>query len=107
MALLDCEFTFEQATHKAVIVDLSLNGAFLSSKFRPPEEGSIRICIQSKHLKNPLTMSATVVRGHWGMSEHGKHGRFGVRFSRIAPELIHLINALQVRTGHNRVAQSQ
>jgi hypothetical protein len=93
-ALLPCEFTFEGATHKGVIVDLSLNGAFISSELLPPPKSVITVLLQSRHLKQPVTLHAHVVRGGWGTAEHGKLGRFGIRFDRAAPELIGLLNAL-------------
>ncbi len=93
-ALLPCEFTYENVTRQAVIVDLSLNGAFLSSKSLPPKDAPITISLFSTHLKKPLLLDGKIARRGWGTSEEGNIGRFGVRFDRVSPELINLLRAL-------------
>ncbi len=93
-ALLSCEFTFEQTIHKAVIVDISLRGAFLSSKILPPKGSLIKISLQSTALAKPLTLDGEVLRGETGWTEHGRAGRFAIRFLRPDTELIGLIKAL-------------
>ena len=93
-ALLDCEFTFKELTHKAVIVDLSLNGALLSSKFLPPKGTTVKILLPSPQLKETLALDGTVVRGGWGMSDHGEKSRFSVQFDSLTPDLIKILNSL-------------
>ncbi len=93
-ALLPCEFTYDNVTRQAVIVDLSLNGAFLSSKSLPPKDAPITISLFSTHLKKPLLLAGKIARRGWGTSEEGNIGRFGVRFDRVSPELINLLRAL-------------
>ncbi len=68
-ALLDCEVKYRGITLKAVIVDLSLNGALLSSKYLPPKGDAVTVFLQSPQLKEPLALESTVVRGAWAMSE--------------------------------------
>ncbi len=93
-ALLPCEFTYDNVTRQAVIVDLSLNGAFLSAKSLPPEDARITISLFSTYLKKPLLLDGRIARRGWGTSEEGNIGRFGVRFDRVSPELINLLRAL-------------
>ena len=93
-ALLPCEFTYDKVTRQAVIVDLSLNGAFISSKSLPPKDAPVTISLFSTHLKKPLLLDGKIARGGWGTSEEGDVGRFGVRFNRVTPELITLLRAL-------------
>ncbi len=94
-ARLKCEIIFEQVTYPAVLVDISLGGAFLTSKFLPPVNSIIQVCVHSGYLRKPLTVKAMVVRGVWAMTHDGKTGRFGVRFHDSSLELIHLVNGLQ------------
>ena len=95
-AMLKCEFNFDQTTHQAVMLNVSLTGAFLSSKCLPPDKSAISIFINSKHLQKTLTINGVVVRGNWVMSGDRKLGRFGVRFQDIPLGLISLLKGLQV-----------
>lgn len=82
---IDCQFDFEGIRYDAVIIDLSLRGAYLSSRFLPPSGSSITITLQSAHLDRPLVLEGKVRRGISGMSGHGSSGRFG--FEAIKPPL--------------------
>jgi hypothetical protein len=93
-ALMQCTFTYDGVSHEAVVVNLSMGGAFLSSRFLPPKGASVEVTLQSRHLKHTLTLEARVVRGGWGTSERGELGRFGIQFIRLAPELIVVLRAL-------------
>ena len=93
-ALLPCEISYDRVTRQAVIVDLSLNGAFVSSKSLPPKDAPVTISLCSTYLKRPLLLDGKVARRGWGTSEEGDIGRFGVRFERVNPELISLLRAL-------------
>jgi hypothetical protein len=97
-ALLDCEFTYKELTHKAVIVDLSLNGALLSSKFLPPKGSIVKILLRSPHLEEPLALDGTVIRGAWNMSDHGELSRFAVQFDGLTLDLVKILNSLQSKT---------
>jgi hypothetical protein len=94
IARLDCEFIYEGVGHKAVLVDLSLRGAFLSSKYLPPKGGHVTVTLQPPHVKKTLTLDGKVIRGGWGMSEHGELSRFGIQFSHSPSDLIELIGKL-------------
>jgi hypothetical protein len=99
IALMDCEIAFNGATHKAIIVNLSTNGALISSKSLPPEGSVISIHISHPNLKGPLTVDALVLSGAWVLPTNEKAGRFRVRFSSNAPELMHLHYTLSVKKG--------
>ena len=96
MARLDCCFKSGGTRHDAVIVDLSLKGAYLSSEFLPSSGSTITVVIQPPAVKKTLSFDGTVLRGTWVMTEHGKRGRFGVRFAGTSPDLLTLIGKLHV-----------
>jgi hypothetical protein len=90
-----CHFTLEGVSREAVAIDLSLKGALLSSKIMPPIGAEITIILRPPGLKNGLRLEARVVRGGWGISDHGAIGKFGIRFRNTPPELMHLINKMK------------
>ncbi len=94
MARLACHFTHAGISHEAVIVDLSLKGAYLSSKFLPPNNSPITVSLEPPSVKKEIKFSGSVIRGTWAMSEHGKLGRFGVRFGATHLDLMMLITSL-------------
>ncbi len=94
MARLDCHFKHEGNSYEAVIVDLSIKGAFLSAKILPPNGSVVTVDMQPPAVKRPLSFKGVVIRGTWGMSEHGKLGRFGIRFSDTPLDLLTLIAKL-------------
>lgn len=108
-AHVDCEFTFKELTHKAVLVDLSLNGALFSSKFLPPRGSSVKILLQSPHLKETLTLDGTVVRGSWNTSEQEELSTFAVQIDSMTSALVKFLTSLQTKTQtemRDRQAQS-
>jgi hypothetical protein len=94
MARLDCSFTFDGVVHKAVIVDLSLKGAFFSAKILPPNGSTVSFTIPPPAVKKELVFTGTVIRGTWVTSDHGKLGRFGIRFGAHSTDLLKLISKL-------------
>jgi hypothetical protein len=96
MARLDCHFTYESASQKAVIVNLSLKGAFISAKVLPPTGETITVTLSPPAVKKEIIFSGTVTRGTWANSEQGKISRFGIRFGTLPLDLIVLINSLNV-----------
>ncbi len=91
---MDCQLTQGGNTFDAVIINLSLGGAFISSKNLLPTGSSVTLTLKSPELKNDLKLEGTVLRGDWVMSDHGKLGRFGIRFSHTSLDLIKLISSL-------------
>jgi len=94
IVLLDCRFTYSGTNYSAVIVDVSLRGALLSSKFSPPLGSDIIVTLQPHILERELKLSGRVVRGNWGESTLGKFERFGIRFENTPLDLVRLITKL-------------
>jgi hypothetical protein len=94
MARLDCSLTVDGAEHKAVIVDLSMKGAFLSSKILPRNGSTVTVAIQPPAVKKELVFTGTVIRGTRVTSDHGELGRFGIRFGSNSTDLLMLISKL-------------
>jgi hypothetical protein len=94
MACSDCHFTYEGVSQKAVIVNLSLKGAFLSAKALPPNGTTITVVMSPPVVKKEVIFSGTVTRGTWANSEQGKISRFGIRFGTLPLDLIALITSL-------------
>jgi hypothetical protein len=92
IARLDCSFTLEGTRHEAVIVDLSMKGALLSSKFLPKTGSTISIAINPPAVRKMLSIDCTVLRGTWVMADQGKRSRFSIRFEGAGPELLLLIS---------------
>ena len=95
IVLLDCHFTYSGTNYSAVIVDVSLTGAMLSSKFMPPVGSDIILTLQPRILERELKLNGRVVRGNWGEATSGKFGRFGIRFENAPIDLVRLITKLQ------------
>jgi len=89
---LDCHFVHEGARHAAVVVNLSLSGAFLSSKALPKIGDLVTLDLKLPATKKPIEVQGKVMRGTWANSDHGKLGRFGIRFSHKPLDLIQYIN---------------
>jgi hypothetical protein len=93
-ARLNCRFTHEGVSREAVIIDLSLNGAYLASKFLPPKDSTVTITLKTSPSKNALTLEGKVVRGGSSLSDHGSLSRFGIQFNQQSLELIGLLYSL-------------
>ena len=91
---LDCQFSCGETSHPAVILDLSLRGAFLSSRDLPPNHSRITITVKTPHLTKPLILAGEVVRGGMVISDHGRLNRFGVKFSDPPVNLVELIRKM-------------
>jgi hypothetical protein len=108
--IADCRFTYEGKTYPAVILDLSMNGGFLSARFLPPKGVSLILSIKSSEIKEPVTLYARVARVGWCTSDHGTLSRFGVNFQHPSTEIITLLRTLRsrcdlkARTAAHRVA---
>jgi hypothetical protein len=93
-ARLNCQLMHEGNKFEAVVLDISLNGAFLSSTHLPPTGSTVAIALKPPTSNHDLTLEGKVIRGTWAMSDHGKLGRFGIRFSHNSLDLIKLIGSL-------------
>ena len=79
--LLTCHYTYEGVRREAVLHDISLRGALLSSKFMPPIDKTISILLKPSGSTDDLRLEGKIVRGGWEISEHGNFGKFSVRFT--------------------------
>jgi hypothetical protein len=93
-SFLDCEFAFAGDTRKAVILDLSLNGALLASRVPPPKDATVTLYVTSKLLKRNLALNGTVLRSCEFMAEAGGRNAFAIRFNGRLLELAPLVTAL-------------
>jgi hypothetical protein len=94
MSRLDCHFTFEGKRHEAVIINLSMKGAFVSSPFLPSNGSNIMVEIRQPGVKKDLIFDGTVTRGTLVNSDHGMLGRFGIRVGNAPIGLLALISKL-------------
>ena len=94
IAQLECDLKYKKADYRAVIVDLSSKGALISSPFVPALDDLIEITIRSQHLKKDLNLTGQVLRSTDAMTEHGKRGRFVVRFRESPLDLTLLIGKI-------------
>lgn len=88
---LSCQFLYEGVQHEAVALDISLNGALLSSKVVPPTGKSVTLSIKLPVAKDRTAIEGKVMRGVWGFSDHGQVGKFGIQFSHTPPEIFKFI----------------
>jgi hypothetical protein len=87
------------------MLDLSQEGAFLSSTFLPAQKSKIFITLQADCLKAPLSLKGTVMRGFSAMSDQGKVDQFGVEFENPPLDLIRLISTLSAERNKNKFSQ--
>jgi hypothetical protein len=90
-----CHFTYEGVSREAVVLNISLTGALLSSKFMPPIGADVGLTLKPTASKETLKAEGKVIRGGWGISDHGVVGKFGVRFSRTPPQLLTVVTKLK------------
>ena len=93
-ALMACEFQFREETHRAIVIDMSLNSVLLSSRVLPPNESTVTIFLHPPEPSSFLVLSGTVVRGAADASETEEPGAFVVRFDDIPPGLLKILHTL-------------
>jgi len=93
-ARLNCHFAYDGASYEGVIIDLSLNGAYIASKFLPPKDAYVTVNLMPPAAKNPIILEGKVIRGGSTVSDHGSLSRFGIRFNRQSLELLNLLASL-------------
>jgi hypothetical protein len=91
---LDCCFEYEGKKHDAVIIDISLNGAYLSSRFLPPSGRIVRVVVKVPGAGTPIVLEGPVTRISRGMTEYGITSRFGMEFPSPPLQLSEVISAL-------------
>ena len=91
----NCRFDYEGVVRDAVVLNLSLKGALLSSRVMPPIDADVTMIMKPPGCKETLKLNGKVIRGGWGVSDHGAIGRFGVRFTTSSADLLTLISKLK------------
>jgi len=91
---LACRCALSGISRDAVILNLSLNGAYISASFRPPIGSTVTLTLETPVLKNALVLESRVIRVDQVTSQLGVLNRFGVQFNRNRLDLVTLINKL-------------
>jgi len=93
---MKCRFRCDNKEYDAFILDLSKEGASISSTFRPPRQSEIFITVEADCLEEPLKLTGTVARSINVMAMFGRRtpNQFGVEFKNPPQGLLRLISAL-------------
>ncbi len=91
---MECQFTDGSTTYRAVIINLSLDGAYLAAKHLPTKGSNTTVTLSAPGVKMPLILCGKVTRGGYGTSEIGIISKFGVKFSSAPIELMTLLKDL-------------
>jgi hypothetical protein len=91
---INCRFEFSGKEYDAVILELSLKGAYVSSVFQPPLGRRITIVINEADMAKPLVLNGKVLRSGTIISEHNRLERFSVTFDTASLDLTKLISKL-------------
>jgi hypothetical protein len=92
---LNCSYVHDGLSRDAVLLDISLRGALLSSRFLPPKDDTVVITVRVPVSNDVLNLEGIVTRGVRGQSEHGAVGKLSVRFTSPPLELLSLIRSLK------------
>jgi len=94
---MECRYRrIDGEEYKARILDLSAEGALLSSIAIPAQKSKVFIIIEANNMGAPLTLKGVVTRNTAAIE--GEEGHFGVEFESAPPELHSLINSLAVQS---------
>lgn len=77
---LDCSFECNGKKYDAVILNISLKGAYLSSGFLPPPGSILRLAVKVPGAGRPVALEGQVNRSGHIVTDNGMKGRFGMRF---------------------------
>jgi hypothetical protein len=91
---IDCRFEFSGKEYDAVILEISLKSAYLSSAYLPPLGRKITIVINVADMAKPLVLTGKVLRSGTIMSERNRLERFSVAFDSAPLDLIKLISKM-------------
>jgi hypothetical protein len=91
---MECLFVYDDMGYNAQILDLSLEGAFLSSTFLPALQSKVLIMPVTDFLKTPLTLKGTIRHSVCAESEFGKVIKYGIEFEDPPLALLRLISAM-------------
>lgn len=91
---INCRFEFSGKEYDAVILEISLKSAYISSAFHPPLGRKITIVINAADMANPLVLTGKVLRSGTIMSERNRLERFSVAFDTAPLDLTKLISKM-------------
>ena len=91
---LSCKIRLGDAVYEGFVLEVSSNGAFISSRCFPQKGSPISISLQLPDSGNTISLNGHVVRCVRGISDHGDIGRFALQFNRISPDSMRLIKSL-------------
>ncbi|MBN2241691.1 MAG: PilZ domain-containing protein [Acidobacteria bacterium] len=97
LELLDCSFTCRDADHHAVMVNLSLKGALLSSRIEAPKGEIIDLHIPSEFTGGMIILKGMVVRSTKTLTDHGPRYKTVVHFNGTPPDLRILLAKLSAK----------
>jgi hypothetical protein len=89
---IECGFRSGDNEYAARIIDLSSEGALISSAFIPAKTSKVFITPQADGLEAPMTIEGTVT--HCKAPVEGENGQFGVKFDNPTLELLQFISTL-------------
>jgi len=91
---LPCVLRLGEDSYSAFLLELSSNGAFLSSVCNPQRGCPVSISLEIPESGKKISLAGHVIRGTRGTSTHGEICRFAVRFNRVTPDSLQLIKTL-------------
>jgi hypothetical protein len=95
IARLNCSYVHSGLSREAVLLNISLRGALLSSRFLPPINDTVVLTVRMPASNDILNLEGKVTRGVRGQSEHGAVGKLSVRFAKPPLQLLSLISSLK------------
>ncbi len=97
-AFIPCRVTTDEETHGGRLLEVSLGGAAVSSRYVPSKGESIQIVVEIGDPRKTVSLPGTVVRVTRYVSDYmGESCRFGVRFNGVTPESMMLIREVMSR----------
>ena len=91
---LPCVVRLGEDSYSAFLLEISSNGAFISSGCSPQTGCPVSIFLQVPESGKEIVLAGHVIRGIRGTSTHGEICRFAVRFNRVTPDSLQLIKIL-------------
>jgi hypothetical protein len=95
ITMMDCHFAHNGTNRAAVILNISLKGALLSSKFAPPAGETITLSFKMPALDQELYLEAKVLRDMNDVWELGSTRKFSVSFKNVNSQLLTLITRIK------------
>ncbi len=91
---LPCVVRLGEDSYKAFLLEISSNGAYISSNCNPQRGCPVSVSLQVPESGKKIVFAGHVVRVIQGTSAHGEIHRFAVRLNRVTPESFQLVKTL-------------